>query len=436
MDVTIILALLLVLTIVATAVLAKKLFASRLALQKYSGLESVDQYKAEVTQEAQSKLAEVERLSERKRAIASQVQALQADLRSVEDSLEIQSFGVYQNHYGFPDSSRYQTELGKIRDRIKKTIKEGTAATCATEWTVEGSKAKGRKMVKQGIKLMLRAFNGECEGAISKVKYNNVTSLESRISKAFEAINKLGESNQIAIQRSYLKLRLAELHLVHEHREMIQQEREEQRRIKEEMREEEKAQKELEKAKVEAEKEEARQQKALAKARRELAEATGAQHDKLEALVGRLENELRDVLERKAKAIARAQLTRSGHVYVLSNIGSFGEGVYKIGMTRRLEPLDRVKELGDASVPFRFDVHAMIYAEDAPSLENALHKEFSGHRVNMVNLRREYFRVSLDDIRHAVAKHHGIVTFVTSPEAEEYRKTVSIREAEENRVTA
>ena len=193
------------------------------------------------------------------------------------------------------------------------------------------------------------------------------------------------------------------------------------------MREEQQAQAEIDKAKAEAEKEEAQSAAALEKARTELSliEAAGKHNDKLEGLVARLENELKDALDRKAKAIARAQLTKSGHVYVLSNIGSFGEGVYKIGMTRRLEPLDRVDELGDASVPFPFDVHAIIYCEDAPHLENKLHRAFATRRVNLVNVRKEYFRVSLDEIRAEVEKLHGLVTFLLAPEAEQYRKTLS-----------
>ena len=122
---------------------------------------------------------------------------------------------------------------------------------------------------------------------------------------------------------------------------------------------------------------------------------------------------------------------RRGHVYVLSNIGSFGEGIYKIGMTRRLEPLERVYELGDASVPFRFDAHAVIYSENAPKLENDLHEEFAARRVNRMNLRRECFRVSLEEIMAAVEKHHGTVTFVTKPEAEEYRKSNAMRAREQ-----
>ncbi len=209
---------------------------------------------------------------------------------------------------------------------------------------------------------------------------------------------------------------------------MAHAEKEEERRIREERREEEKARKEVEKAQREAEKEEAKKLKALEKARREMEEqqATGAQLRKLESLVAKLETELSDAIDRKAKAIARAQLTRSGHVYVLSNVGSFGEELFKIGMTRRLEPLERVYELGDASVPFRFDVHAIIYSEDAPALEAALHREFADRRVNKVNLRREYFRVTLEVVQAAVAKHHRPVTFATSAEAEEYRKTLAI----------
>jgi len=278
-------------------------------------------------------------------------------------------------------------------------------------------------MVKEQAKLMLRAFNGECDEAVAKVKYDNVNNLENRINQSFEAINKLGESKHLWLTREYLKVKLEELYLVHERAEKIQAEREEQRHIREQMREEEKAMREIEKAKEEAEREENTKAKALGKARQELAQAEGKQVDRLQSLVERLETELKEALDRKAKAIARAQLTRSGYVYVLSNIGSFGKNVYEIGMTRRLEPLERVDELSGAAVPFHFDVHAMIFSEDAPALENLLHRHFESRRVNLVNLRREFFHITLDEIREAVKKHFGLVTFVLVPEAEEFRKT-------------
>jgi hypothetical protein len=371
----------------------------------------------------------VDGLTQQIRAAEERLAALRRELESVEEAIEIQSFGFYRPRYGFEKSEQYEIQLRSIRDQQQLLIKTGAATHCDTKWVVAGSEAEGRKMIERMAKLMLRAFNGECDAAIAKARYDNVVKLEERITKSCEAINKLGHSNRVMITRPYYELKLAELHVVHEHREKVQAEKEEQRRIREELREEEKARAEIERAQAEAEQEEARHEKALAKARAELAEATGRQHEKLEALVSRLEDELKDALDRKAKAIARAQLTKSGHVYVLSNIGSFGEGIYKIGLTRRLDPYERVDELGDASVPFYFDVHAIIFSKDAPALEHALHKEFADRRVNMVNHRKEYFRVTLDEIRVGVEKHHGLVSFVLTPEAEEWRKTRALLEA-------
>ena len=288
----------------------------------------------------------------------------------------------YLPKYGFESSAQYTSRLKGTRDEQQALIKQDTAAPCDTQWTVGGSATEGKKMVKQQAKLMLRAFNGECDAAIAKVRYDNVTTLEKRLTKAYDDINKLGEVQRVFISRRYFDLKLAELHLVHEHREKVEQEqeKEEQKRIREQMREEQRVQDEVDRAKAEAEKEEARSAAAAEETARlraagmEAAEAaartadlahaaTAKQHEKLESLVNRLETDLKDAIDRKAKAIARAQLTRSGHVYVLSNIGSFGESVFKIGMTRRLDPLERVDELGDASVPFPFDVHAIIYSD-------------------------------------------------------------------------
>jgi hypothetical protein len=354
------------------------------------------------------------------------------ELESVEEALEIQSFGFYQPRYGFESSAQYVARLKAVRDEQRELIKGNKAAPCDTTWKVGGSAAEGKKMVRQQAKLMLRAFNGECDAAIANVSYDNVTKLEERIRKAYDTINKLGEVQRVFIAQTYYSLKIAELHLVHEHRERIQEEREEQQRIKAQMREEQRVQEEIERARADAERQEQLKEAELTRAQRELAmsAATDQQHAKLESLVTRLETELKEALDRKAKAIARAQLTRSGHVYVLSNIGSFGDGVYKIGMTRRLEPLERVFELGDASVPFPFDVHAMIYSEDAPNLESQLHQEFASRRVNLANHRKEYFRVGLDEIRNAVEKLHATVTFVLVPVAEEYRKTQAATVAE------
>lgn len=396
-------------------------------LPKFETLAEMEQHKIQLTRTVAEYEQAHKQWQSRISAQEANLEQLSAQTDAVEETLDMQSFGLYHPKYGFEDSERYANQLKTVRGQQKSLIKSNRATHCPQQWTVDGSTAKGNKMVKEHAKIMLRAFNGECDAAVGKVKYNNVNNLETRIQRSFEAINKLGESKQLWLTQEYLKFKLQELYLVHEHREKVQEEREEQREIKEQMREEEKAARELEKAKRDAEQEEATKTKALEKARNDVSSSHGKQTDRLKAIVDKLEAELKGALERKAKAMARAQLTRSGHVYVLSNVGSFGNGVFKIGMTRRLEPLDRVKELGDASVPFLYDVHAMIYSEDAPTLEKMLHQHFADRRVNLSNLRREFFHVTLDEIREAVHEHFGEVTFVTSMKAEEYRRTLSIR---------
>ena len=221
-------------------------------------------------------------------------------------------------------------------------------------------------------------------------------------------------------------MKIQELFVVHEYQEKLQAEKEEQRRIREQMREEQRAQKELEKAQRDAEKEEEQYQRALDKARKEMEQATGEKQSKLEGEIERLNQMLTEAQEKKERAISRAQMTRSGHVYIISNVGSFGEDIYKIGLTRRLVPMDRVKELGDASVPFLFDVHAMIYSDNAPALENHLHKTFDSKRVNLVNTRKEFFRVNLEEIVESVDSKFGEVEFTMKAEAVDYRKTQAI----------
>ena len=228
------------------------------------------------------------------------------------------------------------------------------------EWSVGGSVAEGRKMTNQYKKLMLFAFNGESDGLISKVKWNNAAKTKERITKTFETINKLGLSQNVFITNEFLNLKLEELALTYEYEQKKYEEKEEQRLIREQMREEEKAQKELEKAQKEAEDEEKRFQKALEKAKQELQGTSNVDSSVLEEQIKDLEKKLQEAQDKKERAIAQAQLTKVGHIYVISNVGSFGQDVYKIGMTRRLDPLDRVRELGDASVPFQFDIHAII----------------------------------------------------------------------------
>ena len=208
----------------------------------------------------------------------------------------------------------------------------------------------------------------------------------------------------------------------------IQAEKEEQRSIREQMREEEKALKELEKAAKDAQIEEERYEKALEKAKLEVEKASGAELEKLNAKIAELNANLENAHIQKERAISQAQLTKSGHVYIISNIGSFGDNIYKIGMTRRLEPLDRVKELGDASVPFDFDVHGMIYSDNAPALENTLHRHLENKRLNLANTRAEFFVTSIDEIEQIIQEFNLTVKLTKLAEAKEFRESNSIRE--------
>jgi multidrug efflux pump subunit AcrA (membrane-fusion protein) len=282
-------------------------------------------------------------------------------------------------------------------------------------------------MQKQYGNVMLRAFNGECDAAIANVAWNNITKMETRVEKAFAAINKLGTVMKVELNSHYLGLRLKELRLVHEHATKKQAEAEEQRRIRDQMREEERVQRELERAKQEADADERRYQRALDRAREEAARASGEEMNELNERVRQLEQSLAEAHARGERAVSQAQLTKCGHVYVISNIGSFGDDVFKIGMTRRLEPLDRIKELSDASVPFGFDVHAMIYSDDAPALEAALHRRFGEVRLNLINERKEFFRTDLSSIA-GFAESLGLKAELTLvAEAREYRESTAKR---------
>lgn len=360
-------------------------------------------------------------------ALNVKLSELQVEVSVLDELANLQSFGLYKPHYDFSSSAAYQSKLEEIRAKQKKMITDKTAAVGDIAWTVNGSATEGRKQINQTLKLLLRAFNGECDAAIAKVRYNNIQVMETRIHKAQETVNKLADVQKCRVTSEYLDLKMQELFLAHEYQEKVQAEKEEQRRIREQMREEEIAQRELERAKQDAEKEEQRYSDALLRAREEAARAVGAKQLQLQNQIAELEQRLAEAITNKERAISRAQMTKSGHVYIISNIGSFGEHVYKIGMTRRLEPEDRVRELGDASVPFYFDVHALIYSDDAPALENTLHRLFDARRINAVNLRREFFRVTLDEITEAVRKHNGKIEvvkgFVAEAEAKEWRQT-------------
>ncbi len=338
-----------------------------------------------------------------------------------DEQLAFAELGVYEPHFDFSDSEEYKDAIKHIRSRQKDMVSSKRATHCPADWTVDGSRAKGQTMVNRQTRLTMRAFNNECEAAIANTRWNNVVAMERRILNSAKAINKENSSMRLDISDDYIALKLEELFLTHEYREKQKQEKEERTELARAEREEKKL---LAEAKA-AEKEEKKYQALIEKARKE-ADVDGLT-DKMKQQIEELESALADAHAVSERAKAMAEMTRSGYVYVISNVGSFGEEIVKIGLTRRLDPSDRVKELGDASVPFAFDTHAMIYSDEAPALEAALHKEFANQRVNMANFRKEFFKVSLDEVERAVETLAPDATFFKDREAQEWHETLARR---------
>lgn len=352
------------------------------------------------------------------------------------EELEVyQSFGLYKPKYSFENSSIYKSHLEQIRSKQKELIKQKRATNHSLNWTIENNNKKGKEFILDTIKLSLKAFNNECDNIISKVKFNNIERSEQRINKVYNEINSLTDMQNVSITNQYLSLKIEELYLKYEYECKLQSEKEEQQEIKERMKEEALAAKEIEKAKEKIIKEEKHFEQAIQTIHTKLDKAKDDDKEKLLMKLKELEEALEVAKKNKEDIINREQNTRAGYVYVISNIGSFGEDVYKIGMTRRLEPLDRVRELSNASVPFNFDVHAMIFSDDAPNLENVLHKEFEKYSVNKVNLRKEFFKVPLSEIESLVKeKHNAIIEFTKLASADDYRETLAIEKSKNDKL--
>lgn len=309
-------------------------------------------------------------------------------------------------------------ELKAAREHSRSMVDARLAAEC--DYAAENRKSTA-------INFVLDAFNGKVESILVRSKHDNYGQLEQEIIDAYNIVNSNGTAFRNArIREAYRDARLEELRLSVIVHELKQLERAEQKAIREQMREEERARKEYEKAIKEAAKEERLIQKALEKARKELLGSTQEQKAKYERQLEELELKLAEAEEKNQRAVSMAQQTKQGHVYVISNVGSFGDDVFKIGLTRRLDPEDRVNELGDASVPFRFDIHAMLFSEDAPSLESRLHSLFREHQVNLANPRKEFFRISLSEIKKAVNEYGIDSKWTMVAEAHEYRETLAI----------
>lgn len=355
-------------------------------------------------------------------------------LFDIEDELTYQEFGLYKPRYDCMNSSEYADRIKACRKRQKDMIKSKTALTYSNNWTLDGSSKKGQAMNNDNMKMVLRAFNNECDSIIEKVKFNNLDKIQTQIEKAASAIDKLNQRNKISITTTYISLKIQELKLVYEYRKKKQEEKELLREQRAEEREQAKLQKEIEEQRKEVIKEQKHYQTAKEKYVKELESCSEERKDELLEKIKSIDEHLNEIDTNLKNIDYREANKRAGYVYIISNIGSFGENVYKIGMTRRLDPQDRVDELGDASVPFTFDVHAMIFSDDAPTLENNLHKEFDDRKVNMINGRKEFFNVTLDEIKQAVKKYNeNIIEIKDIPDAGQYRESKFLRQQMNNK---
>lgn len=320
--------------------------------------------------------------------------------------------------FSFTDAGQ---KLKSARESSARMVRLGLAAD--SEYVEKNRRSTA-------IAFIVDAFNGKVDSILSKTKKDNYGTLERKIKDAYTLVNSNGVAfRNTSITPAYLSSRLNELKWACTVSELKARDQEEQRRIREQIREEEKARKEFERAQKEAKKEEEMLRKAMEKAEAMMRNASEEAKAGYEAKLEELRIKLAEAEAKGARALSMAQQTKRGNVYVISNIGAFGENVYKVGMTRRINPLDRVKELGDASVPFPFDVHAIIESEDAPALETQLHRELALSQLNKVNPRKEFFKVPLSSIKTLVEEKGIIVNWTLKAEAAEYYESLAIEKS-------
>ncbi|MCW2997042.1 MAG: putative helicase [Solirubrobacterales bacterium] len=347
--------------------------------------------------------AEVTRLTSTTASLAEAV--------DLSDERVLQEVGIYRYHHPLENSAEYKEQLLALGEQIKELVKQGKAVLVSDMFTFNNSLARGRKMTGEFSKLMLRAYNAEADNCVRALRAGNVLTAKKRLDHSVTAIARLGSMMEMQVNPAYHQLRFRELELTADYLMKVQVEKEAAREERERLREERKAEQEL-----------ALERERLTKERNHYVNALDAL--KLsgdEVAIAELAERLQDIDQAIEQNDFRAANIRAGYVYVISNTGALGPNVVKIGLTRRLEPMDRVRELGDASVPFPFDVHALFFSEDAVTVEADLHRAFASHRVNRVNDRREFFFATPAQVRRVLEEKVGnILEFTEEPEATQY----------------
>lgn len=348
-------------------------------------------------------------------------------IESLKREEELLTEGLIIEHYRFSDydglsSEECKNKLIILKNEEQDLIKSNEFVNISSN----GSKQE----INNNIKQIVRCLNSECDNILMNISVKNIDSMRKKVTRAFESLNKIFIVDGMQLTKKILEYKLEELNLVYTYELKREQEREQQKAIKEQMIEEEKVRREIERQKAKIEKDQLQCSNEVNKLLSYLQKAqSDVERNLYVDKIAELESKLKQLEEEKDIVYDREANALAGFVYIISNLGSFGENVYKIGMTRRLEPMDRIKELSSASVPFEFDVHAMIFSDNAPNLENALHKCLEKKSVNLVNLRKEFFRVSIDEIEQVVKENYNnTVEFIRVPVATEYRQTQSLME--------
>lgn len=384
-------------------------------------INSLEQEKIKKDNELSKKIDQLSNLSNKLDHVKNQI-------IDSEEVVEMESYGLYKPHYDFATSIGYKEKLLSVRNSQKQMVKDKSSVDYFDGWTVDGSKAKGRKMMNDNIKQILRSFNNECEAAINKVKYNNFPTIEKRIVKSFEQLNKINNSNRLEISTKYLELKLEELHLAFEYERKKADEKEELREQRQKEREEKALQKEIQSQKKIIDKDINHYQNMINELKQKLENISDEQNKKdLENQIIEFYSKVTEKESEKEELDYRTAHASAGYVYIISNVGAFGPDVFKIGVTRRLEPLERIGELSSASVPFKFDVHALIFSYEAYQLETELHEYFSKFRINKINSRKEFFKVPIELIEEKLKDYKDLtIDFQKEADAEEFRESLAV----------
>ncbi len=351
------------------------------------------------------------RLDERARQLAATIAA--TDRRNAELTQREGEFGRRVISYD---------ELVTQNQFLTSELRNALLHTSFLEQQQHANRSRASAATEQRDRLGRAYFDEILSSASRQITPTNFTTMTRRIDDAAAIVRAAGYDLSRSDENA-ARARLLELYTQAVRAQAL---REEQSRVREQMREDEAQRRLVEAQTREAEDAERARLAAQEALNRAIEDAAGRHEAELQTL----RDQLAVAEERLRRATPLAQLTRVGHVYVISNIGSFGHGVFKIGMSRRKDPQERVDELGDASVPFPFDVHMMIRCDDAPALEAALHHTFRSRRVNRVNLRKEFFQVTVEEIVAAVQEHHGEVKYVAEPEALQYRESQRTTDAQ------